>query len=59
MGGHRYSLGMAYAHQDVKVTFDADAAEFAVEDPQGEEIGRLEPKGLTVEVITGLKLEPG
>ena len=59
IGSHRYSAGMAYAYQDVKVSFDADAVEFVVEDSQGEEIRRLEPKGLTVEEITGLRLEPG
>ena len=50
---------MAYAYQDVKVSFDADAVELVVEDSQGEEIRRLEPKGLTVDEITGLRLEPG
>ena len=59
IGSHRYSAGMAYAYQDVKVSFDADTIEFVVEDSQGEEIRRLEPKGLTVEEITGLRLEPG
>jgi len=59
IGGHRYSAGMAYAYQDVKVSFDADAVEFVVEDSQGEEVRRLQPKGLTAEEITGLRLEPG
>ena len=59
IGGHRYSAGMAYAYQEVKVSFDADTVEFVVEDSQGEEIRRLEPKGLTAEEITGLRLEPG
>ena len=59
IGSHRYSAGMAYAYQDVKVFFDADAVEFVVEDSQGKEIRRLEPKGLTVDEITGLRLEPG
>lgn len=58
IGGQRYSVGTAYAHQDVKLTFDADAVEFVVEDSQGEEIRRLKPKGLTVEEITGLKPRP-
>lgn len=55
IGGQRYSVGTTYAYQDVKVTFDAQTAEFVVEDSQGEEIRRLTPKGLTVEEITGLK----
>ena len=58
IGSHRYSAGMADAYQDVKVSFDADAVELVVEDSQGEEIRRLEPKGLTVDEITGLRLEP-
>jgi hypothetical protein len=57
IGGHRYSVGMAYAYQDVKLTFDADAVEFVVEDSQEEEIKRLEPRGLTTTEITGLELE--
>jgi hypothetical protein len=48
---------MAYAYQDVKLTFDADAVEFVVEDSQEEEIKRLEPRGLTTTEITGLELE--
>jgi hypothetical protein len=59
IGGHRYSAGMAYAYQDVKVSFDVDTVEFVVEDSQGEEIRWLKPTGLTVEEITGLGLEPG
>ncbi len=59
IGSHRYSAGMAYAYQDVKVTFDAGAGKFVVEDSQGKEIKRLQPQGLTVEEITGLRLEPG
>lgn len=59
IGSHRYSAGMAYAYQDVKVSFDADTVEFVVEDSQGKGIRRLEPKVLTIEEITGLGLEPG
>ena len=55
LGGYRYGVGMAHAHQDVKITFDEDAAEFVVEDSQQKEIKRLKPQGLTVERITGLK----
>lgn len=55
LGGHRYSVGISYAYQDVRVTFDAAAAEFVVEDSQQVEIKRLAPHGLTVEEITGLQ----
>jgi hypothetical protein len=58
IGGYRYGVGIAYAYQDVKVTFDAHAVQFVVEDSQGNEIRRLKPQGLTVKEITGLELEP-
>jgi len=58
LGSHRYGIGRAYAGQDVRITFDADAAEFVVEDSQQVEIKRLKPKGLTVEEITGLEPTP-
>jgi hypothetical protein len=58
IGGHRYSVGMTYAYQDVKLTFDANTVEFVAQDSQGEEIKRLEPEELTVDEITGLKPEP-
>jgi hypothetical protein len=54
IGGHRYSVGISHAHQDVRVTFDAATIEFVVEDSKQQEIKRLAPKGLTVEEITGL-----
>jgi hypothetical protein len=54
IGGYRYSVGTSHARQDVRITFDADAAEFVVEDSQQLEIKRLKPRGLTVEEITGL-----
>lgn len=54
LGGRRYGVGVAHAHQDVRITFDADTAEFVVEDSHRREIKRLTPKGLTVEAITGL-----
>jgi len=56
LGGYRYGIGIAHAHQDVRITFDEDAAEFVVEDSQQTEIKRLKPKGLTIEEITGLQL---
>ena len=55
LGGYRYGIGRAYAYQDVRITFDEDAAEFVVEDSQQTEIKRLKPKGLTIEEITGLQ----
>ena len=58
LGGHRYSVGRSHACQDVRVTFDADAAEFVVQDSQQVEIKRLRPKGLTVKAITGLEPAP-
>jgi hypothetical protein len=57
IGGQRYGVGVIQANQDVRVTFDPNTIEFLVEDSQGEEIKRLEPKGLTVEEITGLELD--
>jgi hypothetical protein len=54
IGGHRYGVGITYARQDVKIMFNAHTAEFVVVNSQEEEIRRLEPKGLTVEKITGL-----
>ncbi len=54
LGGHRYGVGRAHAHQDVRITFDADAVEFVAEDSHQREIKRLTPKGLTVEDVTGL-----
>jgi hypothetical protein len=59
LGGYRYSVGTTYAYQDVRLTFNADTVEFIVEDSQGEEIARLNPKRLTVEEITGLKPDLG
>ena len=58
IGGHFYSVGIAYAHQDVKFTFDAQSAEFVVKDAQDVEVKRIIPKLLTVEEITGLKPVP-
>lgn len=55
LGGHRYGVGIAYAHQDIRVTFDATTRQFIVQDAQDEILTRLEPQGLTVEDITGLK----
>jgi transposase-like protein len=54
IGGHIYSVGLKYARQDVKFTFDAQTAEFVVKDAQDVEIKRITPKNLTVEEITGL-----
>lgn len=53
IAGQRYGIGMAHANQDVRVTFDPNTIEFVVEDSQGQEVKRLQPKGLTVEEITG------
>jgi hypothetical protein len=55
IGGQCCGVGITYASQDVRVAFDSDTIEFAVEDSHGEEIKRFEPQGLTVEEITGLK----
>ena len=54
LGGQRYNLGVDNANQDVKITFDADKAEFVVEDAYQVVIKRLTPKGLTITEITGL-----
>lgn len=54
IGGQLYGLGTAHADQNVRVTFDADAIKFVVEDSHGEEIKRFEPRRLTTEEITGL-----
>ena len=56
LGGQRYNLGVDNANQDVKITFDADKAEFIVEDAYQVVIKRLTPKGLTIAEITGLSL---
>lgn len=58
IGGHRYGVGTSYTNQDVRVTFDASIAQFVVEDSHQEGIKRLQPKGLTVGEITGLKPAP-
>jgi hypothetical protein len=58
IGGHCYSVGIAYAHQDVKLAFDAQSAEFVVKDAQDVEIKPIKPKNLTVEEITGLHSVP-
>lgn len=55
LGGYRYSVGRSHACQDVRVAFDAETAEFVVEDSHQEEIKRLKPKGLTAKEITGLE----
>jgi hypothetical protein len=59
IAGHYYSVGLAYAHQDVKFTFDPNHAEFVVKDTQDLEIKCIKPLNLTTEEITGLKLDPG
>ena len=58
IGGHFYSVEIAYAHQDVKFTLDAQSGEFVVKDAQELEFKRIKPKKLTVEEITGLKPVP-
>lgn len=55
LGGHVYGVGRSHARQDVRITFDADAVEFVVEDSHQREIKRLTPQGLTVQEITGLE----
>ena len=55
IGSHRYGLGVAYAQQDVRITFDADIHQFVVEDAHGEEIKRFTPQCLTVEDIIGIE----
>ena len=54
LGGQRYGVGMAYAGQDVKATFDAEEAKFVVEDAHQGVIKGLTPKKLTAGEITGL-----
>lgn len=56
LGGQRYGVGAVYAREDVKITFDAEAAEFVVHNAHDEPIKRLTPKNLTVETITGRSL---
>lgn len=58
IGGHFYYVGIAYAHLDVKLTFDAQAAVFVVKDAQDVEIKRIKPKYLSLEAITGLNPVP-
>ena len=58
IAGQRYGLGVAHAKQHVRVTFDPNTLEFVVEDSHGQEVKRLQPKGLTVEEITGLGADP-
>lgn len=55
LGGPVYGVGRPYAHQDVQITFDAEAIELVVKDSQEVEIKRLTPQSLTVEEITGLE----
>jgi hypothetical protein len=54
LGGQRYGVGIQYARQDVRITFDLETAEFIVRNSHGAEIKRLTPKGLTMAEITGL-----
>lgn len=56
LGGQRYSVGSGYAREDVKITFDAEAAEFVVHNTHDKPITRLAPKNLSVETITGRSL---
>jgi hypothetical protein len=58
IGGLRYSVGLAYAHQDVKFTFDPHTIEFVVKDSQDVEIKRIKPINLSVDAITGLNPDP-
>lgn len=58
IGGIVYSVGLDYARQDVKFTFDPQIAEFVVKDAQDVVIKRIKPKNLTVQEITGLKPVP-
>jgi hypothetical protein len=54
LGGQRYGVGIQYARQDVRLTFDLETAEFIVWNSHGAEIKRLTPKSLTMAEITGL-----
>ena len=58
IAGRYYTVGLAYANQDVKFTFDPHTAEFVVNDIQGNEIKRIKPLNLTVGDITGLNPNP-
>lgn len=58
LGGQRYGVGIQYARQDVRITFDLETAEFIVWNSHGAEIKRLTPKGLTMAEITGLDVPP-
>jgi transposase-like protein len=58
IAGHYYTVGLVYARQDVKFTFDPQTMEFVVKDAQDVEIKRIQPINLTVEEITGLKPDP-
>ncbi len=54
LGGQRYGLGITYAGQDIKVTFDAQTTQFLIQDAQHQLIKYLPPKNLTASAITGL-----
>lgn len=58
IAGHYYTVGLAYARQDVKFTFDPQTMEFVVNDVLDVEIKRIQPINLTVEDITGLIPDP-
>lgn len=58
IAGHYYTVGLAYAYQDVKFTFDPQTIEFVVKDVHDLEIKRIKPINLTVEEIAGLKSDP-
>lgn len=54
IGSQRYGIGRDHGAQEARVTFDAETAELVVQDSHENLIKRLQPKGLTVEEITGL-----
>lgn len=58
IAGRHYTVGLAYANQDVKFTFDPQSVEFVVKDTQDIEIKRIKPLNLTIEEITGLNPVP-
>ena len=64
IGGHYYSVGIAYAHQDVKFRFDPQSAEFVVHDSQEVEIKRIKPSPSLIFLTDGHQIpesskEPG
>lgn len=53
LGGHTYSVGMAWLRQSVEVTFDLADQQFVFRDAAGTLIKRVPPKALSAHVLMG------